>query len=228
MPLWACHFLQTTTCKLQTYNKNNPGTYNVIEFLRGMNYALKTIQNEKKIKQFEELYEDIIPIHLIESCQFEYKEDKLEFLEPIWADGSTTRIGAKDVGITIVGHIKNENGNFTQSNDYIHKLEKCITSDKYERKQAEDNKLFLHSAGTLTLRVGNDIYENCFLKDLFSEISIQNEKSGGGVYDMKITAKLLYNLYNSAIENNDITTLNPDPFDTGIRGDFGNNNVTNV
>ena len=181
-----------------------------------MNYALKTIQNEKKIKQFEELYEDIIPIHLIESYQFEYKDNiSVHKLKNEQGKEYIAAPGAKNLLITIIGHIKNENGDFTQSNDYIHKLECCMAQDKWTQDQRKDNN-GLNSAGTVTLRVGNDIYENCIIKELHTEIS-SSEKNGGGVYDMKITAKILYNFWDATKNINGITSLNPQP---SLVGDF--------
>ena len=41
------------------------------------------------------------------------------------------------------------------------------------------------------MRVGKDIYENCILTDLSAEVTSNNSS----VYDMKITAKLKYNIF---------------------------------
>lgn len=171
--------------------KNNSGNFNITGFIRGMNYGLQTLQNEKKIKNFEQQYEDIIPIDLIESCQFGYKDSiSVHKLKNAAGEDYIARPGAKDVEITLVGHINNKQGNFTQSNDYIHKLESCMALDKWTNSSNKDSNE-LSGAGTITLRIGNDIYEKCILSDLSADVSVKD----GGVYDMKITAKLLYDYY---------------------------------
>ena len=191
--------------------KNNLGTFKVVGFLRGMNYALKTIQNEKKIKQFEELYEDIIPIHLIESCQFEYKDNiSVHKLKNEQGKEYIAAPGAKEVAIKIIGHIKNVNGNFTLSNDYIHKLETYMAEDKwYNTLNNTKNELNI-SAGTITLRIGNVIYENCLLNEFDAKVDVK-EKDGGGVCDLRITAKLLYNIFDHSTVKNDLTYVNDVP-----------------
>ena len=72
------------------------------------------------------------------------------------------------------------------------------------------------------MRVGKDIYENCILTDLSAEVTSNNSS----VYDMKITAKLRYNIFEGFYSENSmnydgITILNPNPFDLGgLRGNF--------
>ena len=126
------------------------------------------------------------------------------------------------MAITLVAHIKNKYGDFSKSNDYVHKLENCMAKDFKPHKENKDNKIYTESAGTVTLRVGKDIYENCFLKE-FSAV-ITSDKSS--IYDMKITAKLLYNIFEgmyseNSMEYDGITILNPNPENVnGIRGNF--------
>jgi len=127
--------------------------------------------------------------------------------------------GARDVSINLVAHVKNKYGDFSKSNDYVHKLENCMAKDFLSNKKTEGSGIF---EGAITLRVGKDIYENCLLKSLTAEVTSNNSS----VYDMKITAKMLYNIYegfysNSSMEFDGITILNPNPYNiNGLRGGF--------
>ena len=130
--------------------------------------------------------------------------------------------GARDVEINLVAHVKNKYGDFSKSNDYVHKLENCMTKDfEYQEKQRKNNS-FQVGAGNITLRVGKDIYENCFLKSINAEVT----SNSSSVYDMKITAKLQYNVFEGLYSENSmqydgITILNPNPFNiNGLRGNF--------
>ena len=97
-----------------------------------------------------------------------------------------------------------------------------MAKDFEPHNESKNSETLVEGAGTITLRVGKDIYENCFLKDLKAEIT--SDKSS--IYDMKITATLLYNIFEgmyseNSMEYDGITILNPNPENVnGIRGNF--------
>ena len=200
--------------------KKRSGEFNVVGFLRGFNYGMQTLQDEKKIQYYAEQFEDELPIDLIESCTFEYNNEISEHTSKVNDIVTLIAKGAKDVSINLVAHVKNKYGDFSKSNDYVHKLENCMAKDYKERTiNAEKNNIF---NGAITLRVGKDIYENCYLNELTAEVTSNNSS----VYDMKITAKLIYNIYEGLYsedskEFDGITILNPNLLDIGgIRGNF--------
>jgi hypothetical protein len=197
------------------------GEFSVVGFLRGFNDGLKVFQDEKNIQAYAEQFEDELPIDLIESCKFEYKDDVSEHVTKTGDVETLMANGAKDVTITLVAHVKNKYGDFSKSNDYVHKLENCMAKDFKPHEENKKDKIFSEFAGTVTLRIGKDIYENCFLKELAAEVT--SDKSS--VYDMKITAKLLYNIFEGMYsedsrEYDGITILNPNHDVNGIRGNF--------
>lgn len=196
-------------------------------FLRGFNYGMQILQDEKKIQYYAEQFEDELPIDLIESCTFNYGNEVSEHQISMNEFATLIVNGARDVEINLVAHVKNKYGDFSKSNDYVHKLENCMAKDYSPHKNNKDNNIFSDTAGNITLRVGKDIYENCYLKELTAEVTSNNSS----VYDMKITAKLLYNIYEGfysedSKEYDGITILNPNPFDIGgLRGNFDFENL---
>ena len=199
--------------------KNRSGDFNVVGFLRGFNYGMQTLQDEKRIQYYAKQFEDELPIDLIESCTFSYGNKVFD--HKINFDGFAKLIanGARDVEINLVAHVKNKYGDFSKSNDYVHKLENCMMKSENLKQENSNNTT---DVGLITLRVGKDIYENCILTDLSAEVTSNNSS----VYDMKITAKLLYNIFEGLYSENSmmydgITILNPNPFDIGgLRGNF--------
>ena len=141
---------------------------------RQFNYGMQTLQDEKRIQYYAKQFEDELPIDLIESCTFSYGNDVFE--HKINFDGFARLIanGARDVEINLVAHVKNKYGDFSKSNDYVHKLENCMVRDGIIKNDNESKNIYSPGAGTITLRVGKDIYENCILTDLSAEVTSNN------------------------------------------------------
>lgn len=126
------------------------------------------IANSTVLNNNNKQYGDEIPIDVIESCQYLYKETLVSHPINITQNNNSWLSDLEPVTINLVGHIKNSNGELVKSNDYMQKLGECM-------KQ----KL------PVTLRIGKDIYENCYIEEMSPIIT--------NIYELKLVIKLKYN-----------------------------------
>ena len=156
------------------------GSINVANFIQGFSNGLSIVQAATEKVDYSK-YGEEIPIDVIEKYEYEYytkvaaqKIEKLGFLPEYISD-------LEPVKITIWAHVKNENAELWNMNDFGNKL-----VDSMQKKDK------------ITFRSGKSIYENCIITrykptitsiyDLYFEADInidyrlntQSEKGTGG------------------------------------------------
>ena len=142
------------------------GTINPANFLGALDSGLIAIQEEAEMKSRFEKYGEEIPIDLVESCEYIYKNvpaeksigenDIAEYIRPI-----------EKVMVKLVGHVKNKNAELWDMNDFSYKL-----ADAMAQKKA------------IVLRVGRTIYENVYL--------VKYEPKITNIHDIKFNATFYY------------------------------------
>ena len=175
-------------------NAVEAGNINVANFVQGFSNGLSVVQQmsvEKPAKYGEE-----IPIDVVEKCEYEYTTTVAE--QKIKEIGYLPQyINDLDpVKIKITAHVKNENAELWNINDFNNKL----TDIMFQKK-------------AIYFRAGKSIYENCIIARYFPIIT--------NIYDIKFEIDLKINyLLNTFSEQNAGNTriMNPQK----VIGDFYN------
>ena len=117
-----------------------------------------------------------IPIDVVESCSYMYKEN---IAEHPFQNISDRDIWLSDLGlvkINFVGHIKNAKGELVVTNSYMQRLGECM-----KNKQP------------VVLRIGKDVYENCLIENMSPVIT--------NIYELKLVMTLKYSYSGNNLQN---------------------------
>ena len=176
--------VQTEFNSLQEmYNAAMSGQINVANFVQGFSNSMTAITEQKRQQSYLD-YGEELPIDVVE--QFNFQADK---------DIAFNKVGSaphylyhvEKMNLILVGHIKNENAEFWRSGDYVNKLVARRDDDNY-----------------IVLRVGNNFYEKCLVRELDGEIT--------SLYSLKIKVTLRYSYYENyfSAEQKGVRIMNPD------------------
>jgi len=176
------------------------GTVDVATFMAGLTAALSIFDQNTKLQTFRELYEEL-PLDVVENFEFVYVQNDV-LSRRILSDGLKDKYTNQTtkVGINVVAHIHNKDGDLVRTSALIHKLEYTMAIGKTEGDYSDK--------GRVIFRIGKDIFENCRLTDLNAIISDSYD-------DVILTARLQYNihedLYLDTTKYENINVLNPAP-----------------
>ena len=176
--------VQTEFNSLQEmYNAAMSGQINVANFVQGFSNSMTAITEQKRQQSYLD-YGEELPIDVVEQFNFQAKNDVAVNKVP---DIPAYVNYIEKMRIILVCHIKNENAEFWRSGDYVNKLVARRDEGEY-----------------LMLRMGNNFYEKCLVKELEGEIT--------SLYSLKIKVTLLYNYYanNYSREKEGVRIMNPE------------------
>ena len=176
--------VQTEFNSLQEmYNAAMSGQINVANFVQGFSNSMTAITEQKRQQSYLD-YGEELPIDVVE--QFNFQAGREVALNKV---GSAPHYlyHVEKMNLILVGHIKNENAEFWRSGDYVNKLVARRDDDNY-----------------IVLRVGNNFYEKCLVRELDGEIT--------SLYSLKIKVTLRYSYYENyfSAEQKGVRIMNPE------------------
>ena len=173
------------------------GQINVANFVQGFSDGLSIVQSAADKTDYRSKYGEEIPIDVISKFIYTYKTETayqkiedVEFLPQYIND-------LEPLNIKIFGHVKNENAELWNMNEFSNKLVDIMLKKE---------KLYF--------RVGKSIYENCIIS--LYQPTIKN------IYDIKfeMDIKMQYQLNTYSQNDNPLIKMNP----RKTQGDSGNFN----
>ena len=173
------------------------GSINVANFVQGFSDGLSIVQSAADKTDYRSKYGEEIPIDVISKFIYTYKTETayqkiedVEFLPQYIND-------LEPLNIKIFGHVKNENAELWNMNEFSNKLVDIMLKKE---------KLYF--------RVGKSIYENCIIS--LYQPTIKN------IYDIKfeMDIKMQYQLNTYSQNDNPLIKMNP----RKTQGDSGNFN----
>ena len=173
------------------------GQINVANFVQGFSDGLSIVQSVADKTDYRSKYGEEIPIDVISKFIYTYKTETayqkiedVEFLPQYIND-------LEPLNIKIFGHVKNENAELWNMNEFSNKLVDIMLKKE---------KLYF--------RVGKSIYENCIIS--LYQPTIKN------IYDIKfeMDIKMQYQLNTYSQNDNPLIKMNP----RKTQGDSGNFN----
>ena len=161
------------------------GTVNIANFVQGVSHGLKTIQDIGKSESFAKFGEEI-PIDVVEKLEYTYKAEKAhqKIYEVYHSPQYVTDLDP--VKIIISGHVKNQNAELWNLNDFNNKIFTIMSQKK-----------------DVFFRVGKSVYENCIITSYKPTIT--------NIYDISFTADISfdYRLATNAERKGTYRIMNP-------------------